>query len=77
MKAIDVFSRQGCHLCETLIDELLPMVRGEFDVRVHDIDTRADWREAYDTRVPVVEFEGEFVCQYALDRDAVRRLLAR
>ena len=28
MKTIDVYSRQGCHLCEVLIEELLPLVRG-------------------------------------------------
>lgn len=71
---LDVYSRQGCHLCEVLLEELLPLVRGRLEVVVHDIDTRADWREKYDTRVPVVEYDGELICQYHLDRQALGRI---
>ena len=74
MKTIDVYSRQGCHLCEVLIEELLPLVRGQFEVVIHDIDTRADWRRDYDVRVPVVEYDGEVICQYHLDRHALTRI---
>lgn len=74
MKTIDVYSRQGCHLCEVLIEELLPLVRGRFQVVIHDIDTRADWRREYDVRVPVVEYDGEVICQYHLDRHALTRI---
>lgn len=77
MKTIDVYSRRGCHLCEQLLEELLPLVRERLEVVVHDVDTRDDWQAAYDTRVPVVEFDGEFVCQYRLDRDALARILSR
>ncbi|MDJ0939256.1 MAG: glutaredoxin family protein [Woeseiaceae bacterium] len=76
MVVLDVFSRQGCHLCEVLIEELLPLVRGRAEVRVHDIDSREDWREAYDVRVPVVEFNGQLLCQYHLDAEAVNRALS-
>ena len=77
MKTLDVYSRRGCHLCEQLLEELLPRVRGRLEVVVHDIDTRDDWKAAYDTRVPVVEFDGEVVCQYRLDRDALERILSQ
>ena len=77
MKTLDVYSRRGCHLCEQLLEELLPQVRGRLDVAVHDIDTRDDWKAAYGTRIPVVEFDGETVCQYHLDRDALERILGR
>ena len=76
MSRLRVFSRRGCHLCEQLLEDLLPMVRGRLDVSVCDVDSRADWRERYDTRVPVVEYDGEIICQYHLDRDAVARILA-
>ena len=76
MKQIDVYSRQGCHLCEILIEELLPLVRGRAEVVVHDIDTRDDWRDRYDTRVPVLEYDGAFICQYHLDRPALDRALS-
>jgi hypothetical protein len=76
VKTLDVYSRHGCHLCELLLEELLPLVRGRFDVSVHDIDTRDDWKRAYDTRVPVIEYDGELICQYHLDRQALAALLS-
>jgi len=77
MPVFDVYSRQGCHLCEVLIEKLAELVRGRAEIEVHDIDCRADWRERYDVRVPVVEFDGQLLCEYRLDADAVNRALAR
>lgn len=68
---LHVYSRQGCHLCEVLIEQLLPMVRGKATVRVHDVDTREDWAEHYGLRVPVVELNGACLCEFELDRRAV------
>jgi hypothetical protein len=76
LKTLHIYSRQGCHLCEQMIEELLPLVRGRFDIVVHDIDTREDWKSKYDTRIPVLEYDGEFVCQYHLDPDALARILS-
>ena len=76
MKPLIVYSRQGCHLCEQLIEELLPLLRGRLELTVRDIDTREDWRAAYDTRIPVVEYDGKLVCQYHLDRDALTSILS-
>ena len=76
MNSIDVYSRQGCHLCEVLIEELLPLVRGRLEVAVHDIDSCADWKQAYDVRVPVVEYQGRLICEYHLDREAISAILA-
>ena len=75
MPVLHVYSRHGCHLCEQLIEELLPIVRGAFDVDVRDIDSREDWRARYDVRVPVVEFEGRMICEYQLDREAIQELV--
>ncbi len=76
MPKLQVFSRRGCHLCEQMIDELLPLIRGRLELAVCDIDTREDWRNEYDTRVPVVIYDGDFICQYHLDRDALTRILS-
>ena len=77
MRTLQVYSRRGCHLCEQLIDELLPLVRGQLEVELRDVDSRDDWRREYHTRVPVVEYDGRTICEYHLDRDAVEALLAR
>ncbi len=76
MKTLAVYSRQGCHLCEVMIDELLPLVRGRFEIVVHDIDSREDWKRKYNTRIPVLEYDGEQICQYHLDRGAITRILS-
>jgi hypothetical protein len=76
MESLQVYSRQGCHLCELLIEELLPLVRDRLALEVIDIDRDPQLVAAYGTRVPVVEFRGRLVCQYHLDNEAIRDVLA-
>ena len=71
MPDLVVFSRKGCHLCEVLIEELLSLTRGLATVTVQDIDTRDDWRESYDIRVPLGELDGVVLCEYTLDRESI------
>jgi Glutaredoxin-like domain (DUF836) len=71
---IEVFSRRGCHLCDELIEELLPLLRGRFILEVRDVDTREDWRAEFGLRVPVVRYLGRDICQYRLDREALREI---
>jgi len=75
MAVLQVYSRRGCHLCEQLLEDLVPLVRHRLAVDIRDIDSRADWRRKYDKRVPVVEFEGDVVCQYTLDRHAIQDIV--
>jgi hypothetical protein len=76
MPVFEVYSREGCHLCEILIEELLVLLHGRAEVQVHDIDSRADWRQEYDVRVPVVELDGSVLCEYSLDRARVLKALS-
>ena len=75
MHRVSVYSRPGCHLCDDLLDMLLPLVRDLAVVDVCDVDSRSDWRERFGDRVPVVEVNGRFVCQYTLDVAALRQAL--
>ncbi len=74
--AVIVYSRPGCHLCEQLIEELAPLVRGRVRLEVRDIDGHAPWRRQFGTRIPVVEIGGRVICEYQLDREAVERALS-
>jgi predicted thioredoxin/glutaredoxin len=76
MPIIEVYSREGCHLCEILIEDLLNLTRGRADVRVQDIESRPDWLQKYDIRVPVVELDGAVLSEVSLDRDRVLEALA-
>lgn len=77
MDSLAVYSRQGCHLCEQLIEELLPMVRGRMELEIRDIDTNPVWHERFWEEIPVVEFEGEVICRHFLDQDAITGILRR
>jgi hypothetical protein len=72
---IRVYSRPGCHLCELLIDELMPLIRGRLELEVLDIDTRPEWKLRYGVRIPVVEYSGEVVCEQHLDTVAISSIL--
>jgi hypothetical protein len=76
MPSVQIYSRPGCHLCEQLIEEIAPLLRGRARLEILNIDSRADWRETYDTRVPVVELDGRFICEYRLDRAALHKALS-
>ena len=71
VQTLRVYSRPGCHLCELLLDGLLPLVRGRARVEVLDIDLAAGLLETYGTRIPVVELDGRVLCEYRLDRQAI------
>ncbi|HUG84302.1 MAG TPA: glutaredoxin family protein [Euzebya sp.] len=77
MATITLYSRQGCHLCE----EAEAIVRGlagtDHEVRVVDIDTDPDLRDAYTVRVPVVSVDGHEVAQYQVDAAALALALRR
>jgi hypothetical protein len=76
MATIHYYTRRGCHLCEIMLEELMPLTRGRAEIVICDIDTEPAWLEKFDIRVPVVEVNGRTVSEYPLDHDAVRRCLA-
>jgi len=71
MPELIVYTRRGCHLCELLIEELMPLTRGRARLRLCDVDRDAALVERYGLRVPVLEADGEVLCEARLDRDAV------
>ena len=76
LPVLAVYTRPGCHLCEILIEELLPLAAERATVDVRNIDTRDEWQAAYAERIPVVELDGRCLSQYRLDRGAVLTALA-
>jgi len=71
-----VYSRRDCHLCEMLLEELEPLVLGRASITVRDVDDDPTWRARYGERVPVVHCDGDDICQYNLDRQAVLNRIA-
>nr|PZN21854.1 MAG: hypothetical protein DIU80_18580 [Chloroflexota bacterium] len=73
-----VLSRPDCSLCEQLLAELAE----ELDpaeaarVRVLDVDQDPALARKYGQRIPVLLADDEFVCNYRLDRERVRLIVA-
>ena len=76
MREFVVYSRRGCHLCEEMLEVLEPLCRGRASLSVLDVDTRAEWADAYGLYVPVLFVDGKEVSRYQLDRETVVSLLA-
>ena len=77
MAVLDFYTRTGCHLCDVMLEELLPLIRGKAELKMRDVDSRPEWRAKYDIRVLVVEAGGELLSEYPLDREAIRQFLER
>lgn len=77
MSVLHYYTRKGCHLCEIMLEELLPLIRGRLEIEFRDIDSDPDWRMKYRVRIPVIEMNGQMVSEYPLDYGAIRAVLAR
>lgn len=73
-----VLSRPDCSLCEQLLTELAEVLSPADAARVVVIDVDQDPALArkYGHRIPVLLANGDFVCDYRLDRERVAAHLA-
>ncbi len=53
-RAVTLYGRPGCHLCELMVEELEPLCRAAGrDLQVVDVDAAPAWRARYGARIPV------------------------
>ncbi len=73
-----VYSRQGCHLCDVVKQQLQRLVRhADFRWTEVDIDADPELRRQYNEEVPVIFIDGRKAFKYRFeDRDFLRRLSA-
>jgi hypothetical protein len=72
--AVQLVTRRGCHLC----DDALALLRElALEPEQRDVDADPELFRLYDFRVPVVLIDGRVAGEGRLDRDALRRALAR
>ncbi len=73
-----IYSRAGCHLCDALLEELAVFC-AENPFSYQSIDITADERleKLYGTKVPVVTFNNNILCEYFLDTDAIEAYFGR
>jgi c-di-GMP-related signal transduction protein len=72
-----VYSRQGCHLCEEALAEIVALHREGYRFNLHEIDIESNdlLLRRYLERIPVVEVDGLEVSELILDRAAVKARL--
>jgi hypothetical protein len=75
MRKLTLYSRPECHLCEALLEQLLPLLRGRAEVEIVDVDQSVALERRYGLRIPVLTAGDEELSTYPLDRPSVERYL--
>lgn len=73
---LSVYIRQGCHLCDEMID-VLSEFRNDynFSIRTIDIDADASLRDKYNVKVPVLCLGDREICHHFFDLKAFREVI--
>jgi hypothetical protein len=76
MLKLQLYSRPQCHLCEILMEEIAPLVRGVAEVELVDISEDPDLMRRYGLRIPVLSCGSEELSAFPLNAGRVREFLA-
>ena len=76
MRALILYSRPGCHLCEDVAAQLEPLLRGRATLEIVDVDSSVALERRYGLRIPVLVDGDLELSSYPLDLERVRRHLA-
>ena len=76
MSVVTVYSTPDCHLCRDAL-VVLRRLQQELPFELRELDITRDERlhRAYFERIPVVELEGEELCEYFVQEALVRERL--
>jgi glutaredoxin len=76
VSVVTVYSTADCHLCEAAM-EVLRRLQAElaFELRELDIGSEEALLRAYFERIPVVDVDGDEVCEYFVQEEVVRERL--
>lgn len=76
-RALTLYHRVGCSLCEAMQEELQPYRQQlGFELEMVDIDTSAELQQRYGERVPVLAGETGEICHYFLDPERLHGYFA-
>lgn len=74
-RKLTLYSRPECHLCEALLEELLPLIGPHVSIEKVDVDSSVALERRYGLRIPVLAAGDVELSSYPLDRERVRRYL--
>ncbi|MEA3243136.1 MAG: glutaredoxin family protein [Pseudomonadota bacterium] len=78
MAKLTLYYREGCHLCEVMLQALQGLQRRlEFELQLVDVDRNAELARRYDEWVPVLCLGEREVCHYHLDEQVLRQFLGQ
>jgi hypothetical protein len=75
MLKLTLYSRPECHLCEAVLEQLLPLIEGRAEVEIVDVDQSVALERRYGLRIPVLVANDVELSTYPLDRSRVERYL--
>ena len=58
-----------------MLEQAAPICAGRAALVVRDIDTNAEWYDAFALEIPVLEIDGREICRYELDEAALQAAL--
>lgn len=77
MAHLRLFTRPECHLCESLLEQLAPLLGADDRVELVDISDDIGLERRYSLRIPVLEADdGSELSSYPFDRERVVAYLA-
>ena len=72
-----IYSRQGCHLCDVMKDELEAMSVSKTEtIKLVDIDNDPDLIKRFNNQIPVLFVDDVEICHYKLNKKKLLRFLA-
>ena len=69
------YTREGCHLCEIMLEEIMPLIRDKVKLEIRNVDSQDAWREKYGTRVPIIKSDKKIISEYRLNHEFLQNYL--
>lgn len=76
MRTVTLYTREGCCLCDEAFKVLEAIRRDlEFQLNPVDVSSSRELELKYLERIPVVEIDGEEICEYTVDLETLKSKL--
>ena len=70
-----VYTKQGCHLCEILIEQLIETLRDKADIKFIDIESKQELFNEYCEIIPLVKYRDEELFRYHYDHNIIKKVM--
>lgn len=76
MRELVLYSRDGCHLCDEMIQEIQSLLKNsQFEISIVDVESDEELERRFGALVPILFGEEQEICHYFLDHAAVNAYL--